>query len=74
MPRIPNQPRKGHPAKPRREPAEEDDAAKKPAHSYGQSAPMPERDADTAAREEFEDLTLEPIREEDEDEAKQGRE
>ncbi len=42
MPRIPNPPRKGHPAKPRRERAEDDEATKKPAHSYGQSAPMPE--------------------------------
>lgn len=71
MPRIPNPPRKGHPAKPRREGDERDEATKKPARSFGQSAPMPEHDHEEAVIEEiedFEDLTLEPVREDEDDE------
>lgn len=76
MPRIPDPPRKGHPARPRREDDERDEATKKPARSFGQSAPMPEDDAAEAVVEEiedFEDLTLEPVRE-DEGDAEQGEE
>ncbi|MCO5176467.1 MAG: hypothetical protein M9890_05785 [Thermomicrobiales bacterium] len=57
MPRIPNPPRKGHPARPPRKSDEQADKPKPPARSFGQSAPMPESD------DALEDLALEPMRE-----------
>lgn len=57
MPRVPNPPRKGHPARPPRKSDEQADTPKPPARSFGQSAEMPE------AEETLEDLTLEPMRE-----------
>lgn len=57
MPRVPNPPRKGHPARPPRKSDEQADTPKQPARSFGQSAPMPEPE------DALEDLALEPMRE-----------
>lgn len=77
MPRIPDPPRKGHPARPRRENDGHDKAADTPARSYGQSAPMPEdpSEEELATKkpvrlpepDDLEDLTLEPLRENGDD-------
>lgn len=74
MPRLPNPPREGHPAKPprrRRQGASDEAAPKRRPRSYGQSAEMPtSADSDKVEyeHETIEDLAGEPVREEGEDE------
>jgi hypothetical protein len=77
MPRLPNPPREGHPGKPPRRRGqsadEETRRSKIKPHSYGQSAPMPETPEKVEhEHESLEELAGEPVREEHEDDPKQG--